>query len=311
MKVVNKSGLFKTNVKKTLKAWQLYVLLIPALLWAVIFAYYPMYGVVIAFKDYKIRAGILGSPWADPILKYFQQFFSTSIALNAIKNTIVISLESLVIAFPIPIIFALLLNQIQGNRIKKTIQTISYAPYFMSNVVVVSIISVFFAANGVVNNLVTSAGGKETLFTSLPEWFRTLFIGSNIWQTMGFNAVIFIAALTAISPDYYEAATIDGASRFQRILYIDIPMILPTIILMLILQIGNIMNVGYEKAYLMQNGSNTLVSELISTYVYKVGLQTAQYSFATAVGLFNSVVNFIILVTANFIAKKVSDISIF
>lgn len=311
MKVVNKSGLFKTNVKKTLKAWQLYVFLIPALLWAVIFAYYPMYGVVIAFKDYKIRAGILGSPWADPILKYFQQFFSTSIALNAIKNTIVISLESLVIAFPIPIIFALLLNQIQGNRIKKTIQTISYAPYFMSNVVVVSIISVFFAANGVVNNLVTSAGGKETLFTSLPEWFRTLFIGSNIWQTMGFNAVIFIAALTAISPDYYEAATIDGASRFQRILYIDIPMILPTIILMLILQIGNIMNVGYEKAYLMQNGSNTIVSELISTYVYKVGLQTAQYSFATAVGLFNSVVNFIILVTANFIAKKVSDISIF
>ena len=283
MKVVNKSGLFKTNVKKTLKAWQLYVLLIPALLWAVIFAYYPMYGVVIAFKDYKIRAGILGSPWADPILKYFQQFFSTSIALNLI----------------------------QGNRIKKTIQTISYAPYFMSNVVVVSIISVFFAANGVVNNLVTSAGGKETLFTSLPEWFRTLFIGSNIWQTMGFNAVIFIAALTAISPDYYEAATIDGASRFQRILYIDIPMILPTIILMLILQIGNIMNVGYEKAYLMQNGSNTIVSELISTYVYKVGLQTAQYSFATAVGLFNSVVNFIILVTANFIAKKVSDISIF
>ena len=311
MNVVNNRERLKTNAKRTLKAWQLYVLLIPALLWAVIFAYYPMYGVVIAFKDYKIRAGILGSPWADPLLTYFQQFFSTSIALNAIKNTIVISLESLVIAFPIPIIFALLLNQIRGDRVKKTIQTISYAPYFMSNVVVVSIISVFFAANGVVNNLVTSAGGKETLFTSLPEWFRTLFIGSNIWQTMGFNAVIFIAALTAISPDYYEAATIDGASRFQRILYIDIPMILPTIILMLILQIGNIMNVGYEKAYLMQNGSNTIVSELISTYVYKVGLQTAQYSFATAVGLFNSVVNLIILVTANFVAKKVSDISIF
>ena len=311
MNVVNNRERLKTNAKRTLKAWQLYVLLIPALLWAVIFAYYPMYGVVIACKDSKIRAGILGSPWADPLLTYFQQFFSTSIALNAIKNTIVISLESLVIAFPIPIIFALLLNQIRGDRVKKTIQTISYAPYFMSNVVVVSIISVFFAANGVVNNLVTSAGGKETLFTSLPEWFRTLFIGSNIWQTMGFNAVIFIAALTAISPDYYEAATIDGASRFQRILYIDIPMILPTIILMLILQIGNIMNVGYEKAYLMQNGSNTIVSELISTYVYKVGLQTAQYSFATAVGLFNSVVNFIILVTANFVAKKVSDISIF
>lgn len=311
MKEVTGSKVRNAKAKHILKSWQLYVLLIPALLWALVFAYYPMYGVIIAFKDYKIRAGILGSPWADPLFKYFQQFFSTSIAVNAIKNTIIISLESLVFAFPIPIVFALLLNQIRSDKVRKTVQTISYAPYFMSNVVVVSIISVFFAANGVVNNFVTGAGGKETLFTSLPEWFRVLFIGSNIWQTMGFNAVIFIAALTSISPDYYEAAKIDGASRFQRILYIDIPMILPTIILMLVLQIGNIMNVGYEKAYLMQNGSNTIVSELISTYVYKVGLQTAQYSFATAVGLFNSVVNFIILVTANQIAKKASDISIF
>lgn len=300
-----------SSLKRVLKAWQLYILLLPALIWAAVFAYYPMYGLIIAFKEYKGRLGILGSPWANPIFKYFTQFFSTSIAVNAIKNTVLISLESLVIAFPIPIIFALLLNQIQRDKVKKTIQTISYAPYFMSNVVIVSIITVFFSANGVVNNLVKSVGGNETLFTSSPEWFRTLFIGSNIWQTLGFNAVIFIAALTSISPDFYEAAKIDGASRFQRILYIDIPMILPTIILMLILQVGNIMNIGYEKAFLMQNGSNTIVSELISTYVYKVGLQTAQYSFATAVGLFNSVVNFIILVLANKIAKKVSSISIF
>lgn len=306
-----KSGMYKYYLKEASKCWQLYVLMIPALLWAVIFAYYPMYGVIIAFKDYKIRAGILGSPWATPLFKYFQDFFSTSIAVNAIKNTIIVSLESLVIAFPIPVIFALLLNQIRSKKATKLIQTISYAPYFMSNVVVVSLITVFFSANGVVNWMITSGGGKEILFTSLPEWFRTLFIGSNIWQTMGFNAVIFIAALTAISPDYYEAATIDGASRFQRVLYIDVPMIMPTVILMLILQVGNIMNVGYEKAYLMQNGSNTIVSELISTYVYKVGLQTAQYSFATAVGLFNSVANFIILVLANKVAKKVSDISIF
>ncbi len=299
------------TLRETLKCWQLYILLVPALVWAIVFAYYPMYGLVIAFKNYKIRLGILESPWADPLLKYFDQFFSTSIALQAIQNTVIISLESLVIAFPIPIIFALLLNQIQRKGIQKAIQTISYAPYFMSNVVVVSIITVMFSANGVINNISMSGGGKATLFTSLPEWFRILFIGSNIWQTMGFNAVIFIAALTAISPDYYEAATIDGASRLQRILYIDIPLIMPTIILMLILQIGNIMNIGYEKAYLMQNGSNTIVSELISTYVYKVGLQTAQYSFATAVGLFNSVVNFIILVIANKIAKRVSNISIF
>ncbi len=309
----------KTKVKKSreqgigrvLHAWQLYVLLIPALLWAVTFAYYPMYGLIIAFKDYKVREGILGSPWATPIFKYFEQFFSTSIAVNAIKNTIVVSLESLVIAFPIPIIFALLLNQVRNSKLQKTIQTISYAPYFMSNVVVVSLITVFFSANGVVNSFITAGGGKEVLFTSLPQWFRPLFIGTNIWQTMGFNAVIYIAALTAISPDFYEAATMDGATRFQKILYIDIPMIMPTVILMLILQIGNIMNVGYEKAYLMQNGSNTIVSELISTYVYKVGLQTAQFSFATAVGLFNSLANFIILILANIVAKKFSDISVF
>ncbi len=299
----------KRKWKKVLSAWQLYVLLLPALIWVVVFAYYPMYGLIISFKDYKIRQGILGSPWADPLFKYFQEFFSTSIAITAIKNTIIISLESIVIAFWIPIVFALLLNQIRSIKTKKIIQTISYAPYFMSNVVVVSIISVFFSATGVVNHMI--GGDNPILFTSLPQWFRTLYIGSNIWQTMGFNAVIYIAALTSISPDYYEAATIDGASKWQQVKYIDIPMIMPTVILMLILQIGNIMNVGYEKAFLMQNGSNTIVSELISTYVYKVGLQTAQYSFATAVGLFNSVVNFIILIIANQVAKKVSDISIF
>lgn len=270
-----------------------------------------MYGLIIAFKDFKGREGILGSPWADPLLKHFQAFFSTSIAVSAIKNTVIISLLSLVIGFPIPVIFALLLNQIQNVKRRKVIQTISYAPYFLSNVVVVSLITVLFSANGLVNNIITSFGAKEIFFTSLPQYFRPLFIGSNIWQSMGFNAIIYIAALTAISPEYYEAATVDGASRFQKILYIDLPLIMPTIVLMLILQIGNIMNVGYEKAYLMQNGSNTVVSEIISTYVYKVGLQTAQYSFATAVGLFNSIVNFIILMLANILAKKTSDISIF
>ena len=272
------------KLKKALSCWQLYILLIPALIWLIVFAYYPMYGLIIAFKDFKGRMGIMGSPWADPIFKYFKMFFSTSIAMTAIKNTIVISLESLIIGFPIPVIFALLLNQVQRSGPRRIIQTISYAPYFMSNVVVVSLISVLFSANGLVNHAVMGAGGK---------------------------AIIFIAALTAISPEYYEAATMDGASRFQKILYIDLPLIMPTIILMLILQVGNIMNVGYEKAYLMQNGTNTTVSEIISTYVYKVGLQTAQYSFATAVGLFNSVVNFIILVITNAVAKKTSDISIF
>lgn len=311
VEVAGRKTPLKKKIKSVLRCWQLYVLLIPAVIWLFTFAYYPMYGLIIAFKDFKVRAGILQSPWADPLLKYFQQFFSTSIAVNAIRNTVVISLQSLVFGFPVPIIFALLLNQIQHAKAKKFIQTVSYAPYFLSNVIIVSLITVVFSANGLVNGIIASNGGKEILFTSSAEWFRPLFIGSGIWQSMGFNAIIYIAALTSISPEYYEAATMDGASRFQKILYIDLPLILPTIILMLILQVGNIMNVGYEKAFLMQNGMNTTVSELISTYVYKVGLQTAQYSFATAVGLFNSVVNFIILVITNAVAKKFSDISIF
>lgn len=299
------------NIKRTIKSWQLYILLLPALVWTIVFAYYPMYGLLIAFKDFRIREGILASPWASPLLKHFQQFFNTSIATTAIGNTIIISLLSLVIAFPVPIIFALLLNQVRGKRMRKVIQTISYAPYFLSSVIIISIINLLFSTEGVVNHIITFFGGNTIYFTSMAEWFRPLYIGSTIWQTMGFNAIVYIAALVGISPDYYEAATLDGASVFQKIKYIELPLISPTIILMLILTIGNIMNVGYEKAYLMQNGTNTTVSELISTYVYKVGLQSAQYSFATAVGLFNSVVNFIILIIANQVAKRVSDISIF
>ncbi len=301
----------KRNLKKILRSWQLYVLLLPAAVWIIVFAYYPMYGLLIAFKDFKIREGIISSPWAEPLFKHFAQFFQTSIAVTAIKNTVVLSLLSLFITFPIPIIFALLLNQVKNGKIRKAVQTISYAPYFLSSVIIISIISLLFSTEGLINNIITSLGGKAIFFTSLAEWFRPLYIGSGIWQSMGFNAVIYIAALLSISPDYYEAATLDGASIFQKIKYIEIPLLMPTIILMLILTVGNIMNVGYEKAYLMQNGTNTMVSELISTYVYKAGLQSAQYSFATAVGLFNSVVNFIILLLSNAIAKRFSDISIF
>lgn len=301
----------KSKWTKVFQSWQLYVLLLPAVVWVLVFAYYPMYGLLISFKDFKIRKGILLSPWADPIWKHFAQFFNTSIAVTAIKNTIVISLLSLLIAFPIPIIFALLLNQVRNKRMRKAIQTISYAPYFLSSVIIISLINLLFSTEGIVNGIITGFGGDVIHFTSMAQWFRPLYVGSTVWQTMGFNAVIYIAALVGISPDYYEAATLDGASTFQKIKYIELPLIAPTIILMLILTIGNIMNVGYEKAYLMQNGTNTTVSELISTYVYKVGLQSAQYSFATAVGLFNSVVNFIVLLLANKVAKRVSDISIF
>lgn len=298
-------------LKRICSSWQLYVLMLPALAWLAIFAYYPLYGLLIAFKDYRARVGIGASPWADPIFKHFIDFFSTSIAGTVIWNTIALSLLTILFSFPIPIIFALLLNQIKSDGARKTIQTISYAPYFMSNVVVVSMIAVLFAPSGFVNNIITALGGNIVYFTDKAECFRPVYVTSQIWQTMGFNAIIYIAALAGISPDYYEAAIIDGATKFKRILYIDIPLIMPTIILMFILALGSIMSVGYEKVFLLQNSGNTAVSEIISTYVYKTGLQTAQYSFATAVGLFNSAVNFIILILANTITKKLSNISIF
>lgn len=301
----------RSLIQRILRSWQLYVLLVPALVWLILFAYYPMYGLIIAFKDFKIRAGILASPWANPLFKHFTNFFSTSIASTTIINTILLSVYQLLFSFWVPVVFALLLNQIRSNGARKAIQTISYAPYFLSNVVLVCIISVLFSSTGVVNSILASMGMKIQNFTSEAQYFRPLYIGSSIWQSMGFNAIIYIAALSSISPELYEAALIDGANKFQRVWYIDLPLIMPTVILMFILAVGNIMTIGYEKAWLMQAGGNTSVSEIISTYVYKTGLQSAQYSFATAVGLFNSVVNFIILVIANLIAKKTADISIF
>lgn len=291
--------------------WRLYILLLPALIWLIVFCYSPMYGVTLAFKDFSIRKGILNSPWAG--LKYFRQFFSTSIASQVIKNTLILSLQSLVFVFPIPILFALLLNQLRLRRFKKFVQTVSFAPYFISNVVVVSIMTIILApSNGFVNVMLQNLFGTEPLmFMTRPEYFRPMYIISQVWQTMGLNAIVYIAALAGVSPDLHEAAIVDGANKLQRIYYIDIPTIMPTIIIMLILAVGNVMTVGYEKVYLMQSGMNTTVSEVISTYVYKVGLLNAQYSFSTAVGLFNSVVNFVLLVMTNAIARKVSGYGFF
>lgn len=295
-----------------LKNWRLYLLLLPSLLCILIFAYGPMYGLLLSFKEYNPSLGITGSPWADPLSKFFDQFFRTSIAPQIIRNTLLLSLYTILFSFPVPILFALLVNQIRDGLVKKSIQTISFAPYFISNVVVVSIMTVILApGSGFVNTIIKSFGGNAVLFMSRPEYFRSVYVISNIWQGMGFNAIIYIAALAGISPEYHEAAIIDGANKLQRIFFVDIPLILPTVIIMLILALGNVMTVGYEKVYLMQNGMNTTVSEVISTYVYKTGLMNAQYSFATAVGLFNSVINFILLVITNAISKKISNISVF
>lgn len=290
--------------------WQLYILLLPALVWVVVFCYTPMYGVTIAFKDYRVKLGITGSPWAG--MKYFEQFFSTSVAMKSIRNTLLLSLYSLIFGFPAPILFALALNLLRSAKYKKFVQTLSFAPHFISVVVVVSMMNIMFApSNGWVNKLITSTGGKEILFMTRPEYFRIMYVASGIWQDMGFSAIVFIAALAGVSPELHEAAIVDGASKMKRLLHIDLPSIMPTITIMFILSVGNLFSVGYEKAYLMQGSLNTEVSEIISTYVYKVGLQNAQYSFSAAVGLFNSVVNFALLMSVNAVARRLSDISLF
>lgn len=300
----------KSWVKKLLHSWQLYVLLLPALIWLILFCYQPMYGLIIAFKNFRIKKGIMDSAWVG--LQHFRQFFSTYNARNIILNTVILSFQNLLFSFPIPVIFALLLNSVQNKSLRKGIQTVSYAPYFVSVVVIVSIMNVILApGTGFVNKFIQSLGSKPKLFTSMPQYFRPLYIISGIWQTMGFNAIIYLSALTGISPEYHEAAKIDGASKLQRLWYIDFQLILPTIMIMFIMAVGKLMTLGYEKAFLMQSGMNLATSEIISTYVYKTGLMNAQYSFATAVSLFNSLINFVLLLGTNMLSKKFADISLF
>lgn len=290
--------------------WQLWLLLTPALVYILIFAYQPMYGALIAFKDFNPRLGIMKSPWAG--FKYFQQFFQTSIFSKTLINTILLSVFNLLWSFPIPIIFALLLNQVRNKRFKAFIQTVTYAPNFISVVVLVGMVTLFLApGSGFLTGVFQKMGAKDSLYLVRPEYFRTIYVASGVWQTMGFSSIIFLAALTGVSPELHESAMIDGAGIVKRIWHIDIPAILPTIVIMLIMAIGNILSIGYEKVYLLQNGMNLEVSEIISTYVFKTGIRSAQYSFATAVGLFSSVINLILLVAANFIAKKTTEISLF
>jgi putative aldouronate transport system permease protein len=275
-----------------------------------IFNYIPMSGVLLAFKDYSLRKGIFGSPWAG--FKYFRQLFSIPIFSAIFKNTIVLSLESLVIGFPFPIILALAFNEIRNTRLKKTLQTISFAPYFISTVVIVSIIFQMFSYRyGVVNAFLNLLGSESVNFVGEPWFFRPAYILSGIWQNAGYSSILYIAALSAVNTSLYEAASIDGASRFQKVVHIDLPSIIPTIIITLILSAGNILSIGFEKAYLLQNPVNYTVSEIIATYVYKIGIEQAQFSFSTAVGLFNAVVNVFVLLLVNKIADKISGTSLF
>jgi putative aldouronate transport system permease protein len=291
------------------KNWQLYVLILPVLAYFLIFHYAPMYGLQIAFKDFIASKGITGSEWVG--LKHFKQFFTSYYATRIIFNTLGVSVMQLIIGFPMPIILAIMINELRGSKFKKVVQTVTYAPHFLSSVVLVGMMVTFaHPRTGIVNKAITWLGGQPISFFGEPDWFIPLYVLSDVWQNMGWASIIYLAALAGIDPQQYEAAIIDGAGKFQRILYVTLPGLLPTIIILLILNSGKIMSVGFEKVFLMQNDLNLDASEIISTYVYKKGLLNAQYSFSAAVGLFNSVINFILLIIVNGVSRKVSETSL-
>ena len=300
---------FRKPLKQIFSCWQLYICLLPALVWLLLFCYGPMYGVLIAFKDFRVNLNILGSPWAG--LKYFKMFFESNIFATVIENTLRISITSMIFGFPAPIIFALLLKRIRSRRFQGVVRTITYLPNFISVVVLVSMLSVFFSSTGFVNTIASAFGAENTITYAKSQYFLPIYVGSGIWQSMGFNAIIYIAALAGVNQELYEAAEIDGASILKIIWNIDIPSIMPTIVMMFILSMGNLMSVGYEKILLMQDSMNIMSSEVIPTYVYKIGIIGTQYSFSAAIGLFNSVINFALLLAANKISKKAANISLF
>ena len=290
----------------------LLILLLPALIFAAVFLYRPMAGILIAFKDYKPSLGIFASPWAsEGGLKYFRMFFSTYSCWDVIWNTVCLSLYALAAGFPFPIIFAMLLNQMRHPRFQKVVQTVTYAPHFISTVVLVGMIRILFAPNsGLVNLALEAMGAEKMMFLTSGSWFRHLYVWSGVWQNTGWDSIIYIAALANVSPELHEAAIVDGATKMQRIRYVDFPSILPTAVILLILNTGRVMTVGFEKVYLMQNSMNLEASEVLSTYIYKIGLLNAQFSLSTAVNLFNSLVNLSMLLLVNFISRKLTDTSL-
>jgi len=300
---------FRKFLKRIWKYKAYYAFLLPAVIYVAIFNYGPMYGLQIAFKDFSGALGIAGSKWVGT--KHFESFLNGYYFWTLIKNTFAISIYSLAVGFPIPIILALMLNEV-GERYKRIAQTVLYAPHFISTVVMVGIIMTMFSPSiGVVNTVRELLGLERLYFVTMPEAFRHLYVWSGVWQSMGWSAVIYIAALSGVDPELLEAATIDGAGRMQRIIHINIPVIRPVIVILFIMTVGKLASVGYEKIYLLQNDLNVEVSEVISTYVYKRGLLNAQYSFTSAVDIFNNVINVALLLTANAVSRKVGETSLF
>ncbi len=299
--------------KRSLKNnWQLYLLLIPVVINFVLFHYVPMTGIQIAFKEFTLNEGVWGSQWAG--LEHFQRFFEAYNFWTILSNTLILSILSLAFSFPLSICLALLLNEIRHKKLNSVLQTIFFAPHFVSTVVVVGMMQAFLSPDsGIINILLKNLGIIEEgiYFTRLQEWFRPMYVISGLWQNMGWSAAIYISALSAIDTSLYEAADIDGANKWQQLWRITLPCIWPTIVIQLILKVGHIMSVGYEKVLLMQETTNLNVSQIISTFVYEKGIRAQQYDYATAIGLFNALVNLAVLLIVNRIAKKRSEVSLF
>ena len=302
----HKKGYWVKRIRESLPWW---ILLLPGLTYLLIFGYGPMYGILMAFQNYRPRRGISGSEWVG--LEHFIRFINYPYFWRLIRNTLSLTLYSIAV-FPLPIIFALLLNEIKSVRFKKVTQMITYMPHFLSEVVVCSIVILFLdRTSGPINNLIALFGGTRTNFMGIPEAFSTIFTFSGVWQGLGWSAILYISALSSISQEEVEAARIDGASRFQVIRHINIPGILPTIMITFIMKLGSIMSVGYSKVLLLQNDMNMETSNVISLYTYEMGLVGGQYSYTTAIGLFNNVINIIILLAADRVSKKLTDTGLF
>ncbi|MDW7655887.1 MAG: ABC transporter permease subunit [Bacillota bacterium] len=307
---MNQSGIKRKETMKRLKRYSpLYLLLLPALAYIVVFNYMPMYGVQIAFKNYRSSRGIFGSDWVG--IENFVRFLTYPDFWNLIRNTLRLSLYSLA-TFPCALLLALSINEVRNYKFRKTVQMVTYMPHFISTVVLVGMLNLFFSqSNGLINNLLEIVGIQRLPMLTAPRYFSHLYIWSGVWQNIGWGSIIYVAALSSVSPELIEAARIDGASRMQVIWHVNIPSILPTIVILLILSTGNILSVGFEKVYLMQNAMNISVSQIISTYVYEVGLISGRFSYSAAIGLFNNVINVIVLLIVNQTANKISGTSLF
>lgn len=302
----------ETWKKKLNRDKYLLLMMLPVIIYFVVFCYFPMTGLWMAFTQYKIGSGLKGLYFSEFVgLRWFQQFFGSVYLWRLVRNTFLLSFYSLIFGFPIPILFAVAVTQLKGKKLQKTIQVSTYLPYFISTVVVCGMINNFLSpSSGIINQLLNKIGIESINFMSLPQWFRPIYVISGSWQSFGFNSIIFVAAIMGISPDLYEAMRVDGANKRQVIWHLVLPSIKPTIILLLIMTLGSMMSVGFEKVYLLYNTAVYETADVIQTYVYRQGIQSNNYSYAAAVGLFNSIINFTIVVCANRLSRKVTDTAI-